>query len=269
MRRLSAKRGAERFGQGWRRAERAAAALVLVFLVAPIVAIVPLSFNDGTFLHYPLQGVSLRWYRAVLSSAQWGHALTNSLIVGACATALATVLGTLAALGTDRIRARWVPVLAGILIAPMIVPVIITALGLYLFLAALGLTATYLGLILGHTLLAVPFVFITVVAALKNLDRDLPRAAATLGSGPVRTFLTVTLPLTLPGIVSGALLAFATSFDEVVLTLFVAGPAQRTLPRQIFDGIRESINPSILALATMLIAFAALLLTGAELVRRR
>lgn len=243
--------------------------MVLIFLVAPIIAIMPLSFNGGIFLHYPLQGVSLRWYRTVLSSPQWGHALANSLIVGGAATAIATVLGTLAAVGLDRTRARWAPLLSGMLIAPMVVPVIITALGVYLFLAALGLTATYPGLILGHTLLATPFVFITVAAALKNLDRNLERAAAMLGSGPRQTFFTVTLPLALPGIVSGALLAFATSFDEVVLTLFVAGPAQRTLPRQIFDGIRESIDPSILALATMLIAFAVVLLTSMELLRRR
>ncbi len=257
------------FGTGWRIAERTLVALVLLFLVVPILAIVPLSFNGAIFLHYPLQGFSLRWYRAVLSSAQWGQAFANSLIVGGAATLLATLLGTLAALGLHRIRARWAALLAGFLIAPMIVPVVITALGLYLLLAQWGLTATYAGLILGHTLLATPFVFITVAAALKNLDPNLLRAAATLGSGPLRAFWTVTLPLALPGIVSGALLAFATSFDEVVMTLFIAGPAQRTLPRQIFDGIRESIDPSILALATMLIAFAVALLTSAELLRRR
>lgn len=257
------------FGAGWRVAERSVVALVLLFLVVPILAIIPLSFNAGPFLHYPLQGLSLRWYHAVLTSPPWRHALANSLLVGTAATTLATLLGTLAALGLQRIRARWAALLAGVLIAPMIVPVIISALGLYLLLSQWGLTATYTGLILGHTLLATPFVVITVTASLKNLDGNLLRAAATLGSGPVRAFWTVTLPLALPGIVSGALLAFATSFDEVVMTLFIAGPAQRTLPRQIFDGIRESIDPSILAAATLLIVFAAVLLASAELLRRR
>lgn len=257
------------YGNSWRAARNTAAILGMIFLIAPIIATIPLSFNDGIFMHYPLKGFSLRWYEEVISSSTWRDALVNSLIVGTATMALATVLGTLAALGVHRMPARWVVVLAGLLIAPMIVPHVISGLGLYLFLGSISLTSTFPGLILSHTLIATPLVFLTVSAALKNLDGTLLRAASTLGATPVYSFFTVTFPLTLPGVISGALLAFAASFDEVVLTIFVGGPAQRTIPKRMFEGIQESIDPSILAVSSLLIAFAVVLMVVREVIRLR
>jgi putative spermidine/putrescine transport system permease protein len=151
----------------------------------------------------------------------------------------------------------------------MIVPIVISALGLYFFFAEIGLNATYTGLILAHTALGAPFVVITVTATLQGFDNTLMRAASSLGANPVKVFFAVVLPLILPGVVSGALFAFATSFDEVVVVLFSAGPEQRTLPRQMFDGIKENITPAIMAAATLLIAFALALLSVLEYLRRR
>jgi putative spermidine/putrescine transport system permease protein len=244
-------------------------ALVFLFLILPVLAIVPLSFSSGSFLTYPLPGLSLRWYDAFFGSDAWMLALKNSVIVAVSATALATALGTLAALGLARADFPLKSLVMAVLISPMVVPLVITAVGVYFFYAALGLTNSLLGLILAHTALGVPFVVITVTATLQGFDQNLIRAGASLGAGPLTVFFRIVLPLVLPGVVSGALFAFATSFDEVVVALFLAGPEQRTLPRQMFSGIRENIGPTIMAAATFLIAVAVLLLVAVELLRRR
>jgi putative spermidine/putrescine transport system permease protein len=231
-------------------------ALVLVFLVAPIVIIVPLSFSSGSFFHYPLPGFSLRWYQDFFASSFWLPSVWNSLIVGTSATLLATLLGTLAALGIWRTRFPGQGLLLAVLISPMVVPVIIVAVGVYFAFAPLGLTNGYAGLILAHTTLAAPFVVVTVLATLAGFDRSLLRAAASLGARPLTTFRRVTLPLILPGVLSGAVFAFAASFDEVVVALLIAGPGQRTLPRQMFAGINDNISLTITAAATMLIALS-------------
>lgn len=245
------------------------ASLVLFFLLAPILAIIPLSFSSGNFLTYPLPGLSLRWYEELLTSEKWLPALRNSMIVGTSATALATVLGTLAALGLHRARFAFKPAVMGLLLSPMIVPVVITAIGVYFFFAPLGLTNSYAGLIIAHTALGAPFVVITVGATLAHFDIAMARAAASLGAPPLTAFFRVVLPLIMPGVASGALFAFATSFDEVVVALMIAGPEQRTLPREMFSGIRESINPTITAVATVLILTSVVLLVCLELLRRR
>ena len=242
--------------------------LVLLFLIAPILAIMPLSFSSGSLLTFPLPGLSLRWYESVLSSGRWLSALRNSFIVGTSATALATVLGTLAALGLNRAQLPLKPLLMAVLLSPMIVPTVITAVGVYFFFAPLGLTNSFSGLILAHTALGAPFVVITVNATLQGFDANLTRAAASLGAGPTRAFFRVILPLILPGVVSGMVFAFATSFDEVVVALMLAGPDQRTLPREMFMGIREQISPEITAIAAALIIFAATLLLAMEMLRR-
>ncbi|MBL8659797.1 MAG: ABC transporter permease [Rhodospirillales bacterium] len=244
-------------------------ALVLLFLIAPILAIVPLSFNGGSFLTYPLDGLSLRWYAEVLTTEKWLRALTNSVIIAVPATALATILGTLAAVGLSHSRLRGKAVITGLLISPMIVPVIITAVGMYFFFAPLGLVNSYSGLILAHAALGAPFVFITVSATLSTFDNSLIRAAASLGAPPLTAFFRVTMPLIAPGLISGGLFAFATSFDEVIVVLFIGGPGQRTLPREIFDGIREHVTPAITAVATLLILFATALMATMEALRRR
>ena len=243
--------------------------LVFFFLMAPVLAIIPLSFSSGGYLLYPLPGLSLRWYQEFLGSARWMMALRNSMVIGVSTTVLAMLLGTLAALGLSQWRSRWKPLVLAVLLSPMVVPVVITAVGLYFFFAPLGLTNSFAGLILAHTALAVPFVVVTVSATLQGFDQTLVRAAASLGATPLAAFRTVTLPLILPGIASGALFAFATSFDEVVVVLFMAGPDQRTLPREMFAGIRENISPAITAAAALLTLFSVALLAAVEALRRR
>jgi putative spermidine/putrescine transport system permease protein len=242
---------------------------VLVFLVAPIVTIVPLSFSSGSFFTYPLPGLSLRWYEDFFTSSFWLPALKNSLIVGTSATLLATALGTLAALGLWRARFPGHGLVLALLISPMVVPVVIVAVGVYFAFAPLGLTDGYAGLILAHTALGVPFVVITVLATLSGFDRTLVRAAESLGASPVTTFRRVTLPLILPGVASGAVFAFAASFDEVVVALLITGPGQRTLPRQMFAGINDYISLTLAAAATLLIAISLLLMIVVAWLQRR
>ena len=250
--------------------------VVLVFLIAPILVIVPLSFNAEPYftftegmLRFDPEAYSLRWYASVAGDEAWLRALLNSLVIGVSATVLATALGTLAALGLASPAMPARPLVMGLLISPMVTPVIISAAGFFFFYSSLGLAQTHLGLILAHAALGTPFVVITVTATLAGFDINLTRAAASLGAGPWRTFRRVQLPLIAPGVLSGALFAFATSFDEVVAVLFMGGIDQRTIPRQMWSGIREQISPAILAVATFLIAFALLLLGAVEWLRRR
>jgi putative spermidine/putrescine transport system permease protein len=242
---------------------------VLLFLVAPILTIVPLSFSSGSFFYYPLPGLSLRWYQDFFTSSFWLSSLRNSLIIGISATVLATVLGTMAALGIWRARFPAQALVLAMLISPMVVPVVIIAVGVYFAFAPLGLTDGYLGLILAHATLGVPFVVITVLATLSAFDRTLLRAAESLGASQLATFRRVMLPLILPGVASGAVFAFAASFDEVVVVLLMAGPAQRTLPRQMFAGINDNISLTIAAAATMLIAISLVLMIAVGALQRR
>ena len=267
-------------GKSWGGAGRvsylAFCSAVFLFLTAPILVIVPLSFNAEPYftftegmLSLDPQAYSLRWYRTVAEDPEWLRALANSLAIGFTSTALATALGTLAALGLANPAMPGRSLAMSLLISPMVTPVIISAAGMFFFYSDLGLAQTYPGLILAHTALGTPFVVITVTATLSGFDPNLTRAAASLGAGPVRTFRRVQLPLIAPGVISGALFAFATSFDEVVTVLFIGGLDQRTIPRQMWAGIREQISPAILAVATLLIAFALLLMLVVEWLRRR
>ncbi|MCX8956629.1 ABC transporter permease [Erwinia psidii] len=244
-------------------------AAVLLFLIVPILVIVPLSFNSSSFLSYPLSGFSLRWYQTFFHSQEWLSSLLNSLMIAPLATLLATVSGVLASMGLVRGEFRGKGLVMAILISPMVAPVVIIAVGMFFFFAKLSLLNSYLGLVLAHALLGVPFVVITVVAVLKSYDTNLSRAAASLGASPLLTFRKVTLPLIAPGVFSGALFAFAASFDEVVVTLFLASPRQRTLPIQMFAGIRENLDPTIAAAATLMIGASLILLIVMELLRRR
>lgn len=244
-------------------------ALVFAFLLMPIAAIVPLSFSSGSFLAYPLPGWSLRWYAEVLGGGRWLKALGNSLWVGAWATLLSVILGTLAALGLARARGLWAGAVKVLLLSPMIVPVILVAVGSYFFLAPLALTSTYTGLVLAHTVIAVPFVVVPVLTALDLLDPNLARAAAACGAPPATAFLRVTLPSIVPAMASGALFAFAASFDDVVIALLVAGPDQRTLPREMFSGLRDSITPALTAVATIMIVFSTTLFLLMQALQRR
>ncbi len=248
---------------------------VLFFLIAPLLVVIPLSFNAEPYFSFTdkmltLQpdGFSLRWYRDIAENPQWLEAMRNSVIIGLCSTALATVLGTLAAMGLARSNMPFRDFFMALLISPLIVPIVISAAGMYFFYSTIGLAQTTLGIILAHTALGVPFVVITMTATLSGFDNNLIRASASLGADPVTTFFRVTLPLVAPGMISGALFAFAASFDEVVTVLFLGGPEQRTIPRQMWSGIREQISPTILAVATLLIVFSTLLLLTVEMLRR-
>lgn len=250
--------------------------LVLLFLILPILVIVPLSFNSEPFFSFT-EGMlklqpeawSLRWYEQVFNDPRWLLAIKNSFIIGFFATLLATVLGTCAAVGLAREEMPLRRFITALLLSPMIVPLIITAAGMFFFYSTLNLAGSHLGVIIAHAALGTPFVIITVTATLAGFDYSLVRAALNLGATPLRAFFDVILPLIRPGVISGALFAFITSFDEVVVVLFMAGPQQRTIPRQMFSGLREQINPSILAVATLLILLSIALLVTLELLRRR
>ncbi|HTL74685.1 MAG TPA: ABC transporter permease [Casimicrobiaceae bacterium] len=243
--------------------------IVLAFLILPVLAIIPLSFNAGSYFSYPMTGFSLRWYEKALLNPDWQRAFLNSLGIGAMATLIATVLGTLAALGLSRSNFPWRSVIMPLLISPMIIPVVVVAVGFYMVFAPLGLTDSYAGVVLAHAALGTPFVVITVTASLLSFDRNLVRAAAGLGAPPWTAFRRVMLPLISPAVATGAIFAFATSFDEVVVILFIGGPAQRTVPRQMWSGIREAIDPSILAVATLLTVFAIALFVTLNWLRSR
>lgn len=300
----------------WHYAYLVICGLVFLFLIAPILIVIPLSFNAEPYftftekmLTFDPEGYSLRWYdtlltlghpqaeavrdeawwRTVWEKATWVQAAKNSFWVGIWATILATTLGTIAALGLSRPEMPYRRVIMALLISPMIVPIIIIAVGMSFFFAkacvapdsAMGaifgmflsdkgcLANSHLGVIVAHAVLGIPFVIITVTATLTGFDQSLIRAAQSLGANPRTTFFKVIMPLILPGIISGALFAFVTSFDEVVAVLFIAGPEQQTIPRQMFNGIREAISPAILAVATILVAISVLLLTSVEMLRRR
>ena len=280
----------------WYYTYRSICAAIFLFLIAPILIVIPLSFNVEPYFTFTKKmlaldpsGYSLRWYDTLLTfgmanpeaprtaawwldfwnNAAWVRAAKNSVIIGVSSTLVATVLGTVAALGLSRPEMPYRRAIMAILISPMIVPIIITATGLFFFYSATGLAGSYVGIILAHATLGIPFVIITVTATLVGFDKSLTRAAASLGANPTTTFFKVTMPLILPGVISGGLFAFVTSFDEVVVVLFVAAHDQQTIPRQMWNGIREQISPAILAVATILTIISIALLATVEILRRR
>lgn len=249
---------------------------VLFFLILPIVVIIPLSFNAEPYFTFTKGMVmfepsaySTRWYDSIVTNPNWMLAIKNSFIIGFFATIVSTVLGTTAAVGLSSQRMPFKRVIMALMLSPMIVPLIIIAAGMFFFYTKFGLAGTYTGLIIAHAALGVPFVIITVTATLSGFDRSLYFAGLSMGASPIKTFFDVVVPLIRPGVISGAMFAFVTSFDEVVLVLFLAGPGQRTIPRQMFSGLREQINPTILAVASLLILVSVAFLITLELLRRR
>lgn len=240
--------------------------LAVTFLMAPLLTILPLAFTSSDLLSYPIRSFSLRWFEELMVSGAWRMAISNSLIIGAGATVLATVLGTLVSLGLRQTFA-FSGMMKSVLLLPMVVPAVILGVGMQIVFMQLGLVNTHLGVIVAHTVVALPFVIVSVSGSLAGIDARVERAAMSLGANPLRVFGHVTLPLMLPGILSGAVLAFATSLDEVVLTLFVAGPNQRTLARQMFSSIRENISPAIAA-AAFIIIMGTIVVAGVALLVR-
>lgn len=267
---------AGRLERTWYYGFRVYCGLVLFFLIMPIVIIIPLSFNAQPYFTFTPEmltlnpeGFSVRWYEDFLTSDRWMSGIRNSFVIAFAATFLATTFGTVAALGLSKSYVPGRNWLMMMFISPMIVPLIISAAGMYFFYSDVGLAQTFPGIILAHTALGTPFVIITVTATLVGFDQTLTRAAAISGANPRTTFFKVTMPLIAPGVISGALFAFITSLDEVVIVNFIAGAGQRTVPMHMFAGIREEISPTILAVATILVAISVVLLTSLELMRRR
>lgn len=252
-----------------RNATRVAVAAVCFFLVAPLIIVLPLSFNSSPYFSFPITEYSLRWYQELFSSANWRRAAYNSIVVATATTLIATPLGTLAAIGLHRATFAYKGFIVALLLSPMIVPIIVSAVGIYFFMSSTNLAGTRLGLILAHTVLAAPFVVVTVTATLSGLDMTLIRAAQSLGAGPLTVFRHVTMPLIMPGVVAGALFAFVTSFDDVIVALFLTGPEQHTLPREMWKGIRQQINPVILSAASSLVFLSLVVLLLVEYARRR
>ncbi|ASI90496.1 ABC transporter permease [Vibrio mediterranei] len=254
----------------------ASAYLTLFFLMMPILVIIPLSFNAEPYfsftpgmLAFEKEAYSLAWYAEIWHDDNWLLAIKNSFLIGICATIIATVLGTLAAIGLSNSAMPMQRIIMAILLSPMIVPLIITAAGMFFFYTQLNLAGTFWGVVIAHAALGTPFVIITVNAALAGFDYSLVQASLGMGARPVYTFVKIIMPLIRPGVISGALFAFVTSFDEVVVALFLAGPEQKTIPRQMFSGLREQINPTILAVATLLVVLSAILLFTIEYLRAR
>ena len=263
--------------------------VVFFFLIAPLVAIIPISFSVSPFMIFT-EGMlafppdpdawSLRWYRYMVGICtdkslttpcgnKWMYATVNSFFVGLTSTFIATTLGTIAALGLSRPHMPYKGLIMSILISPMIVPLIITAAGMFFFYARFNLVYTFTGIIMAHVALATPFVVITVTATLIGFDTNMIKASQSLGAKPITTFFKVTMPLILPGVISGALFAFITSFDEVVIVMFMASLDQLTIPKQMWAGIRQEISPVILCMATCLVVLSIFLLTTVEILRRR
>jgi putative spermidine/putrescine transport system permease protein len=262
--------------RSWYYGYRFICGLIFLFLILPILVIIPLSFNAEPYftftpgmLSLDPDAFSMRWYKDMVTNVQWTHSAQNSIIIAFFSTIFATVLGTLAALGLSKPYMPFRSFFMGVLISPMIVPLIISAAGMFFFYSEIGLAQTLTGIVLAHTALGTPFVIITVTATLVGFDQSLNRAALSLGADPTTVFFKVTMPLILPGVISGALFAFITSFDEVVVVLFLAGFEERTIPRQMFSGLREQISPTILAVATVLVCVSIALLSTLELLRRR
>lgn len=271
----------------WYYSFRVICGLIFFFLIAPILIIIPLSFNATDFftftpemLRLQPEGYSLKHYQDFFTNGDWQNAMRNSLKIAPVATLIAVVLGTIAAIGLSQSHVPFRRAIMATLISPMIVPLIISATGMYFFYArlgnymvdSLGMNAAiveYIKIVLAHAALGIPFVIITVTATLVGFDRSLTRAAASMGAGPVRTFFKVQMPLIIPGVISGALFAFITSFDEVVVVMFVGSAKNKTLPWQMFTGLREQISPTILAVATILVVLSVMLLVTLELLRRR
>lgn len=271
----------------WYYAFRVICALIFIFLITPIIVVMPLSFNAEDFFTFTPEmlrldpdGYSLKHYQDFFTNNEWQRSLKNSLIIAPIATIISVSLGTLAAIGLSQSHVPFKGTIMAILISPMIVPLIISATGMFFFYSSLGNwiesnlgldknLVGYIKVILAHAVLGIPFVIITVTATLVGFDNSLTRAAANMGANPVTTFFRVQMPLILPGVISGGLFAFITSFDEVVVVLFVGSAGQKTLPWQMFTGLREQISPTILAVATLLVFISIALLTVVELLRRR
>ena len=257
----------------WRQPRRilmaALGALTIFYLLAPTLVIVPMSFTEAEILSFPPQGLSLQWYEHMLTDHQWSTAMVNSLIVAVLTAALATVLGTLAALGLSRGRFPGRSLVNGLVLSPLIVPVVVIAIGMFGLFVQWKISGSVFGLVLAHTALALPFVVVNVGTSLQTMDRNLELAAANLGANPRRSFMHITLPIILPGVVAGAIFAFITSWDEVVVAIFMTSARFRTLPVEMWEQVRQVVDPTVAAVSTTLLVVTTGLLLVLVFVRRQ
>jgi putative spermidine/putrescine transport system permease protein len=242
---------------------------IAVFLIAPLLVVVPMSFSDSTLMVFPPQRYSLRWYEAYFGNRAWTDATWVSLKAGLLVGVISTALAVAAALGLARGRFAGRALLQSFILSPLVVPVIILAVGLYYFYSFFRLNGTMTGLVLGHVVLTFPYALVVVAASLEDLDPTLEQAAQGLGASPFHAFRRVTLPMIAPGVGVAFLFSFLTSFDEVVLAVFITGPETTTLPRKMWEGIRFELNPTIAAVSTLLIAVSWSLTLAVALLRRR
>lgn len=250
-----------------RRLVIAFAVLIVIAMAIPALFVIPVSFSDTRFLKFPPEALSLRWYEAYFTTPEWTNATLYSVLLALLATACALLLGIPAAFGLARGHFRGRQFVTLLILAPLLVPVILIAIAEYFFMNEVNLIGTTPGLVIAHTLLAMPFVVIIVTASLRGYDRSFERAAMSMGAGPLRTFWHVTLPLIRPSVISAALFAFLASFGEFLVSLFVIGSTRSTLPIQLWKGIRFETNPTIAAAASLLIGISVLALIAVEAAR--
>jgi putative spermidine/putrescine transport system permease protein len=242
--------------------------IVIALLVLPIAVIAPVSFGSSQFMRFPPTNLGLRWYEAYLGNPVWIDATLRSLRVAACASVIATVLGSAAAIALERGRLRGRTALSALFSAPAIVPHVIVALGVFIVAVRLGINDTDLALVLAHSVFGLPFVVLIVSSSLRQIDATLERAARVLGAGPMRAFATGTLPPLVPAVVASAIFAFFISFDELIVALFVTGDRQ-TLPVRIWSDLRFELNPTIAAISTLMVVVTTVAMVFAEMLRRR
>jgi putative spermidine/putrescine transport system permease protein len=257
----------------WRQPRRilmaALGALTVFYLLAPTLVIVPMSFTEARILSFPPEGFSLQWYERMFTDRQWSTGMVNSLLVAVLTAIVATVLGTLAALGLSRGRFPGRSLVNGLVLSPLIVPVVVIAIGMFGLFVTWRLSGSMVGLVLAHTALALPFVVVNVSTSLQTMDRNLELAAANLGADPRRSFLHVTLPIILPGVVAGAIFSFITSWDEVVVAIFMTSARFRTLPVEMWEQVRQVVDPTVAAVSTTLLVVTTALLLVLVFVRRQ
>lgn len=243
--------------------------LVSIWLLAPTLVVIPISFNEKKSLAFPPSGFSWQWYRNFFTNPEWSASFFNSIKVAVVVAVFATVLGTLAAFALDRMKSSASGILRAFLITPMVIPGVVLGIGVYAVYLDTRLVGTMPGFVLAHTMLAIPFVLIAVSASLEVFDKRLETAAASLGANRWTTFRTITLPLITPGLLSGLLFAFVTSFDEIIVALFITSPYLKTLPVQIYSSITRDADPTVAAVGTILFIATTLLITAGLLIGAR
>lgn len=257
----------------WRRPTRillvAFGVLTIIFLIGPSLVIVPMGFSSGSILEFPPPGFSLQWYEKMFTDSAWTSGFVNSFQVAVLTAIVSSILGTMAALGIARGRFPGKSMANAVILSPLVVPVVVIAIGMFSLFVRWKITGTVVGLTLAHTALSVPYVVVSVSTSLRTMDRNLEMAAANLGANPARTFRYVTLPLIMPGVFAGALFAFLSSWDEVVVAIFLTTTRFRTLPTVMWEQVRQVIDPTVAAVATVLLVVTSVVLALALVVRRQ